>query len=373
MFKTLFLKECRQILHSLVYYLYLLIFIAFMVDQLGDTIILRQPQPDDRDFGMKVTANKDIIIRNAVETLAGEIEQNSFTTYPIGYYKEVVLSNADLNKMKEIKKTCESKNISYSEFQKQMENACEIVGPGSMYKPRFYKSDAEEPKTYDDAIAEFHAIGEKDGVTGAFMRYFCDYGGIMLALLPIFLGVTRCVRDKRAKASQVIYSKVASSGTILFSRYFANAFMIFIPVVILACALQTTYIFQAKTLGITPHYLAFLGYSCVWLLPTILFVLAMAFLLTELFNGIVAMLIQVFVAFLSLMSMTAIVGSFGLNLIPRWNSFGDTLAFMEQKKDLFFNRGCYILAALVFMSLATLLYEYKRKGGRLFYGKKAQA
>ena len=38
MFGTLFVKECRQILKSMVYYLYVIIFVMFLSSQMGEVI-----------------------------------------------------------------------------------------------------------------------------------------------------------------------------------------------------------------------------------------------------------------------------------------------------------------------------------------------
>ena len=88
--------------------------------------------------------------------------------------------------------------------------------------------------TYEQAMEEYKALCSKDRITGATARLFCDYAGIILSVLPVFLGVTRCLRDKRAQVSQVIFSHRACALVIIASRYLANVCMAFLPVVLTA-------------------------------------------------------------------------------------------------------------------------------------------
>lgn len=407
MFGTLFLKECKQVLHSLVYYIYLAIFVLFMVSQLGGNEIVSKPTTGQEFYGTKVTTDEHEIMGATLGKLVNAVNWNSFATYPTGFYRGVTLSDEELDTLKDIIDNCTQKSwdqimeeskeyyeqfdtsdyeqsyladagyrvdaaqeVTYDYFAEEMEKVCDIVGAGSDYEKATYESSVSVPMTYEDAMEEYQAVVNEDGITGAYMRLYCDYAGIVLALLPIFLGVTRCVRDKRAKAEGVIYARNASSFTIVASRYVANAVMIFLPVVLLAFATQASYIYQAHTLDVQPQIMAFLWYSVIWLLPTLLFILAVSFFLTELTNGVIATIIMVFCVIAADMSVTNLVGNFGWRLIPRWNTFGMTMNYMAQRSTLYQNRILYTGLAIVVFALAVVVYNYKRKGGRLLHGKK---
>lgn len=406
MLLTIFMKECKQIVRSLVFYLYLLVFIFFLTSQMGNTQIIKEPKPGAASYGIKQSTDSKIIMSVTLSWLINEIRANNFATAPIGFYKKVILSQNERSELKKIVEECTGKEwdiideearqyeqemiknngeelevdsvyevtdipVSYKFFEVQMKKVSDIVGKGSRYDSASYKHDVEEPITYDEALAEYHDICDMDGITDAYMRLFCDYAGVVLALLPIFLGVTRCVRDKRSKADLVIYSKSISSFQVILSRYLANAFMIFVPELILAFMMQTPYMYQADTIGVRPHYFSFLVYSVIWILPTILFVLAVSFLLTESINGVVAVIVQVFFALGSFMASSAssLSGIFKMQLIPRWNCFGNPARFMNEKMDLYFNRGAYVIIAIIVIAITSILYDWKRRGG-MFYAKK---
>lgn len=407
MFLSLFAKECKQISRSLVYFIFLLVFLMFMGSQLGATEIIQKPKLNQEDYGTKLTLDKNEIMSATLADLVLHIGWNSFATYPTGFYKQVIVSEKELKEMKHIVEECTGKSwntimkeqdrhfaqykqetaedsmaaqsmyrvdpdtsLTYDKFKEQMEKICKIIGKGSSFEKESYSRGVDVPMSYEDALEEYNELIENDGITEAYMRLFCDYAGITLCMLPIFMGVTRCVRDKRSKVQQVIYTRKAKAFTIVLSRYLANVVMMLVPILILAFALETPYLYQAQTLGVKPHYLAFLEYSVVWLLPTILFVLAVSFLLTELLNGIGAIVIQVFMGMSSIMTVTTLMGDFRWNLVPRWNCFGCTQQYLRERTELYQNRMLYTLLAIVCILLSVVLYEYKRKGGLHFHEKK---
>lgn len=406
MFGALFIKECKQILKSLVYYIYVIILILFLTSQMsGESVYnLEKPEKNQDYYGMTTSMDETDIMERTLADLLLEVYHNSFSTYPMGFYKQVILNDSELDEIKGIIEECSGKDwetlesemishygtfdqstlegamqaqvedriavkegLSYEEFQKKMEKVCEIIGRGSSYER--LDSGVTVSSDYETELAEYNAICEKDRVTGAYMRLFCDYAGIVLSVLPIFLGVTRCLRDKRAQVSQVIYARNAGAGVILTSRYLANVCMAFVPVVVVSFLLQQPWQFHAQTLGVKPDMLAFLKYDIIWLLPEIMIVLAVSFLITEMTENVISIFIQVFWAVGSLFGTTGLVGDFGIKLIVRWNTVGSAVLFESQKTQLYGNRGFYFALSIVCMVLTCLIYEKKRGEGETLYGK----
>lgn len=408
MFGTLFLKECKQILRSMVYYIYVVVFVLFLSSQLSGDIAenLQRPQPGQDSYGMTNSQKESDIMEKMLAELVQETERNSYTTYPMGFYKGVTLNETELAKVKAIVEDCTGKSweqlneemtkhygkydrsnmegamqaqiaysvvpredLKYSEFCEQMEEICRLVGAGSSYQKEKLSQGVSVPMTYEQAVEEFEAVCTKDRITGAIARLFCDYAGIVLAVLPIFLGVTRCLRDKRAQVAQVVYAHKLSAVQIIGSRYLANVCMAFLPVVITLFVMQMPYQYHAKTIGVTPDLLAFLKYGFIWLLPEIMVVLATAFFLTEFTENVISIFVQVFWAIASLFGSVSLEGNFGWNLIARWNALGDTTAFWQQRQDLLLNRGFYFVLSLVMFVLTIVIYEKKRREGETIYGK----
>ncbi len=408
MFQTLFLKESKQIVRSIVYYIYVVVFVMFLSSQLGSELTERmeKPEPGQESYGTINSKDESAIMEKYLGELVLETNHNSYATYPMGFIKRVTLNNTELDKIKSIVEVCTGKSwekiiedienhfqkynqstmegaiqaqvefsifpkesLSYKEFCNNMEQVCKIIGAGSSYSKEKLNLGVGVPMTYEQAVEEFEAVCKKDRITGTTARLFCDYAGIILSILPIFLGVTRCLRDKRAQVSQVVYAHRASAFQILGSRYLANVCMAFLPVVITAFVMQLPYQYHAKTIGVSPDILAFLKYTCIWLLPEIMIVLAVSFFITELTENVLAIFIQVFWAIINLFGSMSLKGNFGFGLIARWNALGDTNEFWKQKQEFFINRGFYFALSLVVFLLAIVIYEKKRKEGETIYGK----
>ena len=399
---TLFCKECKQVLKSLVYYIYLVAYVLFITSQMGGSEWineLKEPQPGQENYGYGPTTDRQIIMESGIEELYAEISRGVFSSYPYGFYKGVTLNGEELKELTDALEDCTGKTFeeldaicteywlpsegqtstyeeylkwemgwhipiredyTYEEFEKLMQRASQLIGRGSNYEAAAYESAAMQPLTYEDAMANYRDLCEKDKVSGAQMRLFCDYSGVFLAVLPIFMGVFACLRDKRAKAAEVIYSKQVSGMALMFSRYLANVVMMFLPIVLCALLIQMPCVYEATRLGIAADGLAFLKYSVLWLLPLLMFVLAVAFLVTETTENLLAIPIQVIWGFGSIISVTSLVGNFGWKLVVRWNEFGGYSDYAAEVKQLYLNRGLYAVFAVVCILLTAVVYEKKR-------------
>lgn len=399
MFLNLFTKECRQILSSLVFYIYIVLFVLFMASQMNEIDVVSMPEPGQQDYGYTYTSDKTAIMKGTLTDLFMDIDNSTFDTYPWGFLKTVVPDKDDLKKLTDILERCTgcsmdeladmeyewvqnaggetdqgftiplADDLDYDTFLAEMAKVCDIVGKGSSYERSAFETTTRIPMTYDQAMTSYNEICDIDHVTDSYMRLFCDYASIMLGLLPIFVIVTRCVRDKRSHVTQVIYAKSASSAKIILSRYLANLVMVLIPVLILAFAMELPYIYQAHTLGVVPHYLSFLKYTVIWLVPITAWIMALSYLLAELTNGVIAVIVPALYVFLSDLASSILVGNWGLKLMPRWNTFGNADYFFQHRNELYINRLFYAGLAILAVILTMIIYSIKRKGGLRRHGK----
>lgn len=252
-----------------------------------------------------------------------------------------------------------SGTLSYERFRELMDQVNRLIGGHSAYDPEYLEHSTRVPQTYEGALEEYSAIVEKDRYTGAFARIFCDYMGLLLSLLPVFLAVARILKDKRAQASQVIWSKRASSSCIILSRYLAALAMTMLPVILTAACCHFRCASAAAAAGIPADQLAFVKYIAGWLLPGAAFTLAAGFLISELTEGIWAVLFHGLFWFYSIFqSFTGLNGNFGLKFVPRFNSFGNTELFFSQLSDLIVNRIVYLALAVLLIMLCVPVYSW---------------
>ena len=104
MFGTLFLKECKQIAKSMVYYIYVVVFVLFLTSQFssGLTDYMQEPKPGKEHYGSVISHEASVVIEKTLAALALEACNNSFSTYPLGFYKGVTLNEQEEQQVKSI-------------------------------------------------------------------------------------------------------------------------------------------------------------------------------------------------------------------------------------------------------------------------------
>ncbi len=412
MFLTLFGKECKMMLKSVSYYIFVIVFVWFISSQMdGSLSEMERPKPDQSFYGTTYVQDKQLLMERKLAELTLDIYYGNFSTYPLGFFRNVKINDAEKQQLQKIVEECSGKrfddvlygdladyftptesedmeevvartsgcqvkvkeSLTYEAFCEKMNQVCDIVGAGSAYEPKKMERGVSVPMSYEQAVEEYQAMTEKDRVTGAFGRLFCDYASVMLAILPVFPAMACVLKEKRNKCSEVIYARQASSIAVVFSRYLACVVMMFLPVLISAIVMQQPYLFHARTLGLSADLFGFVKYVILWLLPEIMAVTAAAFFLGQLTNGIFGIFIQAVWAYGDLMSAATLVGSFGMRLVARWNTVGQTVYFEQLKGQFLMNRGFYAVLSLLFVLSAALLYGKRRGNGGLLYGKVRKA
>ena len=188
MFGALFLKECRQVLKSLVYYIFVVVFIFSVNSQMSSENweALKEPQPGQEYYGRTITKDETLIMEKTLANLMQDLYHGSFATYPLGFYKKVTLVDEENKQVKEILERCTGKSyevmekelmrhfekyeqsileeamaaeadykisiresLTYEEFGTAMEEICRLVGKGSFYEKTMYESGVYVPMTYE--------------------------------------------------------------------------------------------------------------------------------------------------------------------------------------------------------------------------------
>lgn len=410
MFISLVKQECKMWIKSVVFYAYIIILFLFYVSQMGDGMAIKEPQPGKDNYGTVYSKDENAIMNGTLRDLVDEYECESFATYPFGFYKQVILSQDENEKMencisKLTNKTKEewqsiinnyysnftagydengvyvqeekvpwslfvASDLSYDSFKKIMNEITDLIGSGSSYSEKKLKSHGRVAQTYEQAVAEYNDILQKDKVTGAYARLFSDYMGILLGILPAFFVTTRLIKEKRSHAAGVVYSKKASSFAIVLSRYLAMIIVLIIPVFLVSCFSLAQAVYIAHALHVSPDYLAYVKYCVGWLLPTVLFASAVSYLITELTESVLSIMLNVIIW---IVSIFADAGNnliyAGNNLIPRFNEVGKYQLFQDLFFELVRNRIIYTIISVILVGILVILYQMKRKGGYQIHGK----
>lgn len=403
----MFFKECKKIIFSATFLLYVFVVFAMYFTQFsGDVSFEAPPRPGDDFYGYTEKPVPETLMPNATDDLLLNYLTGEFTTYPIGFYKKVKLTESKKAKLADIlseltglpAETLRSladsdfdtggfdltdlgngvfipvpreavlpeyeipETLTYERFSELMTSADKIIGGGSSYSEKnisgFY---SRVPKTYEDAKAEYDHFINEEKITGAYARLFCDYSGIDLAVMPVFAAAALAALDKRSRISDLIYSRKISSARLIFTRYAALLAMLLIPVAITVVHANFT---------ISEFYpdndidlLAIPKLAAIWLIPNVMLASAVGLLVTEISSSVFAVFIQGALWIISVFSAGGLSGEIGnFTLVCRHNSLYNGEVFERTLSQFYFNRTFFAVLSIALTVLAAVVYELKRRG-----------
>ncbi len=361
----LFCKELKKVVPSISFAILLVVLIVLPVSQdimnFGSDII-REPVQGE-NYGIQTKEIPEIIMPAALQTLMAEFSANHYVAYPIGFYKTVKLNDADRAKMAEIVDAVSlNPEITYEQFCEYMKEADKLIGGGSQYSESNLLNLCYVPITYEEAKENYVLVKDKDKFTGTYARYFCDYLGIVLSFLPVFIGVAICLKDNRAKMSPLVDARKTSSFKLIMTRYLAILTAIILPTLILAYISNMTA--WGNYEGFALDCLAPLKYVGGWLLPSVMISAAVGMFLTELTGTPIAIAVQGLWWFIDLnIGAGNLSGGFRLwQLTPRHNTLGKAQVFIDSLENLMANRLMFAGIALCLVLATAVIYEQKRRG-----------
>ena len=93
---SLIKKECSMWMKSIVFYAYVVILVVFYISQMEGGEIIRRPEPGADEYGYAYSDDEKVIMDGALRDLFENFySERPFTTYPIGFYKQVTLSEGE--------------------------------------------------------------------------------------------------------------------------------------------------------------------------------------------------------------------------------------------------------------------------------------
>ena len=438
----MFLKEMKKTVCSVVYLLFLALMIynwyenfygvtekeirkAYESDSsVYSTVtggaILAEPDPETGSYGTKSEENPEKIMCGGTDKLIIEYLNNSYATYPVSYYKEVILDEEEQEKILEIIQeitglneeqisnlpddyfprvngniihmesgaetemdiaadigeadvAAEAKDytkhfisqVTYDRFKELMAEASDIIGPGSNYtRDNLLLYYGQVEMDYEEAVDEYHTTIYDDKVTIAFARLFCDYLSRTLGLYPVFLAVAMWMRDRRCRMQELINVKAIGTAKLIIVRYLALLAAVLIPVFLLSLESLVPLVEFSVETGIEIDLFAFAKYILWWLLPTSMIVMALGMFLTILTRTPVAVIVQLVWWFMD-SSFTELSGDTGLfTLMIRHNLLNGSELIRQDLGIIWMNRGIMAGVAVLLVLLSIVIYDMKR-GGKL--------
>lgn len=399
----LLVKEWKKIVFSLMFVLYVAVVAAMYYTQLGGDLLTPEPKPTPGmdNYGTVVKEDAAILMPAATEELLREYLNGYYVTYPF-FYKEVKpkenekariaeilgeltgLSRKELDNFTDfldsgydiandengnpvytyreaVYPEYEMQPVTYEHFRELMGEVDEILGGNSSYAPKtLVNRFSRVPKTYETALAEYQTMMQPANLGKAYTRLYCDYLGIVLAVIPVFAAAFLWMADRRAHMQALVYSRKISSVKLVCIRYFALVSAMMLPVVV------TFVHMMIKVDGLYPEqsisWLPAVGLGLFWLLPYVLSVTAVAVFFSELIGPLFAIFVQCIWWFLSLEASELVGGITRWTLLLRHNRLGGEDIFAAQFANFLWNRAFYLLLSAACLLLAALVFDKKRGG-----------
>lgn len=258
-------------------------------------------------------------------------------------------------------------DMAYSRFRILMQQVDDILGSGSSYAADSLIGFGVVPLTYEEAVQRYNAFIDSDKITGGYARLFSDYAVAMtMSVLPVFLAVLMCTKDRRSKMSELIYTRNVSALKVILSRYLAVITAVMIPIILLAYISNASVWGQYS--GSEMDYLAPLKYTLGWIMPSAMISAALGMCLTELTNTPIAIAVQGFWWLFDVNAgIRSVASSYALfRLAPRHNagamSCFRTQDYLDNFRRLVTNRLLFAVLSILFIAITVIIYEARRRG-----------
>lgn len=257
--------------------------------------------------------------------------------------------------------------VTFARFQEIMDSINDLIGPNSYFSPTmlsmyYCENDMQDTPITERQHREFY---EKDRVTGAFARYYCDSISLTVLCLPPHVIIDLLLKDKRSKMTALICLRTESAAKLISARLWAAVSMIMLPIFILSVKSLAALTLLCHDIGIRANLSAFTAYILAWILPTVLLTVSMALLVTVLTESHAAVLLTGLLWLFGRPSIDKIAGgNYGsFDLIIRHNTLKGYGRMMESIQTLILNRALVTITALLLAGCAVIAYDKKQKRG----------
>lgn len=264
--------------------------------------------------------------------------------------------------------------VSFGRFQEIMGEVDAMIGRNSYFSKEmltlyYCGNDMEESPVTEQQHKEFY---EGDHVTGAFARYYCDNISLVILGLPALVMIELMMKDKNRKMQALVYQRTVSGRRLVCTRFAASVCMVMLPVLIFPIKSLVTLVRFCIEAGVQPDVLAFTKYALLWILPTVLLVMAIELFLTILTENYSGILIAGLLWLAGRPSIGKIAGgNYDLfDLIIRHNTLRGYGRMMENFRMLVLNRAVISSMAFLLVALSVVVYEARRKGVGIFENRK---
>lgn len=209
--KLLWMEFKRQT-RSLTFVIYTFLVVAFIVMNVWPLLSrnLTTLPKSPASYENITATDYQTLKTNSLDQLHYDYRHNLYTTYPLGFAKQVTLRAADQAKVRQLMTEAEDADTR-APLVKTLAKVDRLLGGQSAYSSQNIQNFAYRRMTKAEVVADQQLIRQRDRVTGAFARLFADIAGIMMGILPTIVAIAFCTADRRHHALAVIQAKAMTT------------------------------------------------------------------------------------------------------------------------------------------------------------------
>ena len=247
--------------------------------------------------------------------------------------------------------------LSYEKFKSLVGEFKALIGGKTVEYERL-ASFSSVPLTYEVSLARYNTLVNEDGISGAYARLFCDYLGVVVGIVAVFISVAVAMGDIRRRKYEMLAedsSNTSTDSNNVAARFLAIVTVTFLPIIILAIISTISLAKGVEPLDLTIDYLAFIKYSTAWLLPTLMFSAAVGLFFTELTKTPAGILVQFVIWICSAWPWTVAgpnIIKYGANMFIRHNVAGEYQIYCNSFNEIMINRVLYAAIAVLLVFAA---------------------
>ncbi|WP_026894690.1 ABC transporter permease [Clostridiisalibacter paucivorans] len=236
-------------------------------------------------------------------------------------------------------------NIKYNEIERILDDLNNKMGGNTEFAKNERKYIYRKRLSYEDAEKRFGEIINKDKITNAYARYFSDYMGLTAGFYAIFIAAFLFSKRQRQKMDALINRDKTSIKTVILSKYIGVCICILLCYVLVATHATYRFYLISSNFNYTVDLFAFYKYIFIWVLPTVMFTIAIGMLLSIVLNRpILTIIIQ---GILYGVSVLPLKGDYGLSkFMIRFNVLGYYEDYIKWQPQIIRNRIFYTVLSI---------------------------
>lgn len=212
----------------------------------------------------------------------------------------------------------------------------------------------------EEAAANFNFKVNQEGLTNAYGRLFADYLGITAGLFPVFIAAFLLLRDHKFQMAELIRVRDVNALSYVWGKYLAVVVLLSGVYLLISCYPTFKFFQICQENDWIFHFWGFFKYTLAWVIPTMMFTVAIGMLIGQLTGSSLIVLVVQLILWFS--NITTLSGNYSLGrFIIRFNSSDGYQLLLKSLPALWVNRIFFLIISVICVFLVALIWRHGKK------------